>query len=182
VFLGVAISILLFVLQQSNTLKIVEWVVQESGWPVERPAPKQLKSESITVLFIYGSLFYAAADNFEKSLPTVEDAKRAVVILLMRGFEDIGSTVTEVLRRYTQALQANEGKLILVGVAPALQEQLRRTGMIDLIGEENIFLATATIGESGNAALRAARDWLAESSSEKDTAGQPEETQEQPGE
>ena len=172
VFLGVAISILLFVLQQSNTLKIVEWVAQESGWPVERPAPKQLKSESVTVLFIYGSLFYAAADNFEKSLPAVEDARRAVVILLMRGFEDIGSTVTEVLRRYTQALQGNEGKLLLVGVAPALQGQLQRTGMIDLIGEENIFLATTTIGESGNAALRAARNWLAETSTDSEPGEQ----------
>ena len=168
VFLGVAISILLFVLQQSNTLRIVEWVVQESGWPVERPAPKQLESESVTVLFIYGSLFYAAADNFEKSLPAVEDAKRAVVILAMRGFDDIGSTVTEVLRRYTQALQDKEGKLLLVGVAPALHEQFQRTGMIDLIGEENIFLATTTIGESGNAALRAARNWLAETSTESE--------------
>ena len=160
VFLGVAISILLFILQQSNTLRIVEWVVQDSGWPVERPVPKQLESESVTVLYIYGSLFYAAATTFEKSLPAVEDARRAVVILVMRGYDDIGSTVTEVLRRYTQTLQDKEGKLVLVGVAPSLRDQLQRTGMIDFIGEENIFLATMTIGESGNAALRAARDWL----------------------
>ena len=44
VLLGVVISILLFVFQQSNTIKLVEWDVQESGWPVERPAPKQLQS------------------------------------------------------------------------------------------------------------------------------------------
>jgi hypothetical protein len=31
------------------------------------------------------------------------------------------------------------------------------------MGEENILLATETIGEAGNAALRAATDWLAES-------------------
>ena len=37
--------------------------------------------------------FYAAADAFEKSLPAVEGAKRAVVILLLRGYDDIGSTV-----------------------------------------------------------------------------------------
>jgi len=39
VLLGVAISILLFVFQQSNILRIVELAVQESGWPVEQPAP-----------------------------------------------------------------------------------------------------------------------------------------------
>ena len=162
VFLGVAISILLFVLQQSNTIRVVEWVARRTGWPVERPAPKQLESGKVTVLYIYGNLFYAAADTFEKSLPAVENASRAVVILLLRGYEDVGSTVSEVLRRYTQALQANHGKLILAGVSPALRAQLQRTGMLELIGKENIFLATKKIGEAGNAALRAATDWLAE--------------------
>jgi SulP family sulfate permease len=168
VFLGVALSILMFVLQQSNILRVVEWVVGERGWPVEEPAPKQLKSRQVTVLFIYGNLFYAAASTLENSLPVVEDADHPVVILLLRGYEDVGSTVREVFRRYTQALQANQGKLILAGVSPELRNQLRRTGMVDLIGEENIFLATGTIGEAGNAALRAATDWLAEFSTEND--------------
>jgi sulfate permease, SulP family len=162
VLLGVAISILLFVFQQSNTLRIVEWDIQETGWPVERPVPEQIESGRVTVLFIYGNLFYAAADIFEKKLPSADGTSRAVVILLLRGYEDIGSTVMAVLRRYTQALQANGGKLILAGVSPGLRDQLQRTGLLRMIGKENIFLATGTIGEAGNAALRAATDWLAE--------------------
>jgi SulP family sulfate permease len=169
VLLGVAISILLFVLQQSNTIRVVEWVVGDGVWPVERPAPGQLESGRVTVLYTYGNLFYAAADTFEKGLPAAEGARRAVVILLLRGFDDIGSTVAEVLRRYAQALQTNSGKLVLAGLSPTLRDQLQRTGMLNLIGEENIFLATETIGEAGNAALRAATDWLAEASSEDDT-------------
>jgi SulP family sulfate permease len=168
VFLGVMISIVLVVFQQSNTLRVVEWEIQEMGWPVERPAPTQLESGKVTVLYIYGNLFYAAADLFEKSLPAINGANRPVVILLLRGYEDVGSTVTGVLHRYTQALQDNEGKLILAGVSSALRDQLARTGMLDLIGEENIFLATKTIGEAGNAALRAATDWLSKTSPEPD--------------
>ena len=181
VLLGVAISILLFVFQQSNTLRIVEWDIQDTGWPVERPAPKQLESGRVTVLYIYGNLFYAAADTFEKSLPAVEGSKRAVVILLLRGYEDIGSTMIAVLRRYTSSLQANAGKLILAGVSPALRAQLQRTGVLALIGEENIFLATETIGEAGNTALRAAKDWLAETSTKQDATGGLTETKEQFG-
>jgi SulP family sulfate permease len=178
VLVGVAISILLMVFQQSNTIRVMEWVVGESGWPVERPAPKKIKSGKVTVLYIYGNLFYAAADSFEKSLPAVEDARRSAVILLLRGYEDVGSTVSEVLRRYTQALQANHGKLILAGISPALRAQLQRTGMLDLIGKENIFLATKTIGEAGNAALRAATDWLAEASREQAAAEHLQDTKE----
>jgi sulfate permease, SulP family len=161
VFLGVVFSILLFVFRQSNTLRIVEWVVKDAGWPVEQPAPGQIESDKVTVIYIYGNLFYAAADTLEKSLPAAEGTQRAVVILLLRGYEDIGSTVIAVLRRYAQALQANRGKLILAGVAPKLGDQFQRTGMLALIGKENIFFATETIGEAGNAALRAANDWLA---------------------
>jgi sulfate permease, SulP family len=87
-----------------------------------------------------------------------------VVILLLRGFDDVGSTVNEVFRRYNQSLKANGSKLILAGVSPALKGQLNRTGLLSQIGEENIFLASETLGESGNAALRVAREWLAATS------------------
>ncbi|MGW8250109.1 MAG: SulP family inorganic anion transporter [Anaerolineales bacterium] len=168
VLLGVALSILLFVFQQSNTIRVVEWDTQATGWPVEQAAPKQLESDRVTVLYIYGNLFYAAADTFEKRLPSVEGTKRAVVILLLRGHEEIGSTVTAVLRRYTQALKTNDGMLILAGISPSMRDQFRRTGMLELIGEKNVFTSTAKIGEAGNAALLAAMDWLAESSRESD--------------
>ena len=168
VLVGVVIAILVFVLQQSNTLRIVEWDAQKPGWPVELPAPTKLESNKITVLYIYGNLFYAAADTLEKNLPAVEGARRAVVILLLRGYDDLGATVIGVLHRYTQALQANGGKLVLAGVSPALRDQLQRTGILDLIGEKNLFPVTQTIGESGNIALDAAREWLQQETSRDD--------------
>ena len=149
VLLGVVISILMFVFQQSNTIKVVEWLPQEKGFPLERPAPEQLESGKATFLFVYGNLFYAAATTLEASLPKVEDSSRAVVILLLRGSEDVGSTVNEVFRRYAEALQSHNGKLILAGVSPTLSNQLDRIGLSDLIGAENIFPATESIGEVG---------------------------------
>jgi hypothetical protein len=40
-----------------------------------------------------------------------------------------------------------------------------------VIKEEDIFLSTEAIGEAGNAALRAATDWLAASTQEIDPDG-----------
>jgi SulP family sulfate permease len=171
VLLGVVISILLFVFQQSNTIKVVEWVTQPNGWPVERAAPKQLESSKATFLYVYGNLFYAAASTLENNLPNVEGSFRAVVILLLRGSEDVGSTVNEVFRRYAEALQSHSGKLILAGVSPALRKQFERTGLLNILGPENIFPSTETIGEAGNAALKAATDWLAGYPTEQDATG-----------
>jgi SulP family sulfate permease len=71
------------------------------------------------------------------------------------------------LRRYTQNLLTARGKLILAGVSPMLFEQLKRTGMLELIGEKNIFLSSEAIGEAANAALRAGRQWLRENEEEE---------------
>lgn len=93
-------------------------------------------------------------------------------MLLMCGYEDVGSTVTEVLRRYTWALQPYGGRVILAGVNPRMRGHFQRIEMLDLIGEENDLLSTNTIGEAGSAALRAARGLLAESSTEIDKSMQ----------
>jgi sulfate permease, SulP family len=52
VLMGGVIAILVFVLQQSNTLRIVEWDARKAGWPVELPAATKLESNKITVLYI----------------------------------------------------------------------------------------------------------------------------------
>jgi len=49
---------------------------------------------------------------------------------------------------------------MLVGVDPAVRDQLARTGVLKLIGEENVFLATPQIGEALNQAVAAATAWL----------------------
>ena len=65
-----------------------------------------------------------------------------------------------VLQRYAEALQAHDSKLMLVGVAPAARDQLAKTGVLKLIGAENIFLATPQLGGAMNRAAAAAYAWL----------------------
>ncbi len=63
VLFGVVMSILLNTIRQSNKVVVVHWVLQEQGFPVEQPPPKSLPSHQLTVLHIYGSMFFAAAKN-----------------------------------------------------------------------------------------------------------------------
>jgi anti-anti-sigma regulatory factor len=65
-----------------------------------------------------------------------------------------------VLQRYATALQHSDSKLMLVGVDEAVREQLAKTGVLKLIGEENVFLATPQLGEAMNRAVAAASVWL----------------------
>jgi SulP family sulfate permease len=162
VLFGVALSILLNTIRQSNKVVVTQWVLQAQGFPIEQPPPLRLPSQKLTVLHIYGSLFFAAAKNIEEMLPAVDDATRAVVAINLRGKSEIGSTFVTVLQRYSQALQARQGRLMLVGVDPLLRDQLAKTGVLRLIGEDNVFVATAQIGAALNRAVAAANAWLAQ--------------------
>ena len=160
VFVGVAISVMMHVLQSSARVRLVELVPVAGGFPIERDAPAQLKSESVTILMPYGDVFFAAASNMESLMPDAGSAKRAVVIFILRGREEVGSTFIGVLRRYAEALQANDGRLYLGGVSPQLFEQLRRTGIVSLLGQERIMTYHRQFGTSANRALTDAYNWL----------------------
>jgi SulP family sulfate permease len=161
VLLGVGLSVLLFVFHQANRLQLVELIPSsKSGLPVEQPAPSRLFDRKVTVLYPYGSLFYAAARTFEENLPSVDDAKEAVVIFVLRGYERFGSTIIAVLDRYNQSLQKNGGKLMLAGVSPGVMLQLERTGLLDKIGRENVFLVQRQWGVAAYEAYEAAQRWL----------------------
>jgi sulfate permease, SulP family len=161
VLMGMGLSVLLFVFHQANRLQLVELVPSEkSALPIEKPAPKRLLNHQVTVLFPYGSLFYAAAKTFEDNLPAAEDAKEAVVIFVFRGYNRFGSTMIAVLDRYNQVLQGNGGKLMLAGISPGVMLQLERTGMLEKIGRENVFLADRQWGAAAYAAYEAAQNWL----------------------
>jgi SulP family sulfate permease len=160
ILVGVAIAILLHVFQSSNQIEVVQFVPVEAGFPLEQPAPAELPSRELTLLYTYGSLFFAAATTFEKKLPSADGARQAVVIPILRGQPEVGSTFNGVLRRYAAVLQANGGKLMLTGVSPSLRDQPDRTGTTALIGEENLFMVQDQFGAAMNEALTAARTWL----------------------
>jgi len=166
VLLGVALSILLQTISQSNKVVVTQWVLQPEGFPLEQPAPKQLPSHRLTLLHVYGSLFFAAAKSMEELLPAIGNASHAVVAINLRGHSEIGSTFMTVLQRYARALQDHDGKLMLVGVDAAVRDQLAKTGVLAIIGEENVFIATPQIGVALNQAVAAANAWLGQPSTD----------------
>jgi SulP family sulfate permease len=65
-----------------------------------------------------------------------------------------------VLDRYARTLQGNGGRLMLAGVSKGVLAQLERTGLLRLIGRENVFLEQPQWGAAANQALQAAEAWL----------------------
>jgi SulP family sulfate permease len=151
---------MLNVFQASSRIRLAQFELVPNGFPVEKPAVKQLRDHTMHLFFVYGSVFFAAASTLEKLLPDPTTAKEAVVLLGLRGQEDVGSTFIQVIRRYHSALAANGGKLILVGVREDVWKQLERTGMIKFLGSENVIPAAPRLGVAMNEAIEVAQMWL----------------------
>ena len=82
------------------------------------------------------------------------------MILRLRGRTDLGTTFMDVLRRYAQALTATGSKLVIVSASERVQEQLRVTGVTDLIAPENIYTGDERIGATLKRAYADATAWI----------------------
>ena len=110
------------------------------------------------MLVPYGSLFFASAPVFESQLPQVEpQSAGSVVVLRLRGTQDLGSTFEQALTRYREQLEAVGSHLVLAGLGNRVLAQLTATGALDTLGTENVFPTTADVGASLPLAVARAR-------------------------
>jgi SulP family sulfate permease len=161
VFGGVVLSVIVFFISAANEVHLVQFVLNPDGSIAEKPAPKELPSRAVTILQIYGSLFFAGATQLQSELPSAQNSERPIVIMRMRPYTEISSTFINVIEDYASRIQARGGKLMLTGVSTGVQAQLERTEIIEeLLGVENVYLATENVGFSTRSAAAAAERWL----------------------
>jgi len=161
VLMGVALSIVQYVYSASLDVRVVRLRPLPEGGFAEEPAPAVLPAREVTAIDIYGSVFYAGADVIASLLPAPRGSERPVVVLRLRGRTDVGSTFIAMLERYRQDVAAAGGRLMLAGVGPDLLGQLTRTGLLDALGENNVFVASLVLTASLDAAILAGNEWLA---------------------
>jgi len=159
--IGVVLSALLTLGQASAEVRVVERVEHSDGGIEERVAPDRLPPHAVTVLHIYGHLFYAGARTLEDKLPSPRGARNAVVVMRMRGRSNLGATLIDVLASYAKELQKGNGRLYLAGINPAVRDEIVRTAKLDLSGPVQLYEMTPLVGEATRKAVADAKAWLA---------------------
>jgi SulP family sulfate permease len=156
IYIGVFLSLAVYLITSTREAAVVRLVPAGGGMFREEQAPDRLPEGRVTVLSISGNVFFATLRAIERSLPSPEGARGAVVILALRGQVEAGTGLFRMLERYARQVRAHGNRLILAEVNPGLLAGLKETGAAEVIGPENIFVATPVIGESILDALRAA--------------------------
>jgi SulP family sulfate permease len=162
--IGVVLSALLYLYKASADVSVVQLVERPDGRIEERTAPKHLSSNTVTVLDVYGHLFFAGARTLERLLPRPQDTDTPVVILRLRGRTTVGATLVEVLANYAERLREVNGRLYLTGISEGAYDQVVRTGKLRLGGPVQAYEATPIVGQSTRKAYTDALTWLVDPS------------------
>ncbi len=159
VLLGVALAIVLHVVDQSNRVRVTRLLLHEDGRTREVDPPPSVPAHEVVVLQPYGSLFFASAPTLRHRLPVIDDdSSGSVVILRMRGVDEVGLSLIEVLREYAATLSAHDCSLMLTLGNEGVLALLRREGLVAALGEQNVLMGTEWRGETLRRAYREALD------------------------
>ena len=164
VMVGIGISVILFVIKQSNRMTLKRWVPDEGGGRMkEVDPPIEVGVDEVIILQPYGSLFFASAPVFDEALPEVlSESSNSVVIIRLRGKSDLGTTFMDVLARYADALRSQDCKLMITYADDKVSDQLVATGARVALGEENIYESDEWLGATVRRANEDATNWISD--------------------
>jgi SulP family sulfate permease len=165
IFTGVILSLLMFTFESVKKVKAVELVLRDDGHWDTRPTPEELTSDEITVIQIYGNIYFADVYSADDLLPSYEQATNAVLIYSMRGRESIDLTTIEYIKKLSKKYNESGNRLMLCGVEENVLNQMKNGELIEAIGEENVIPIQPQIGGSIKLAYEAANRWIKENSS-----------------
>ncbi len=159
VYIGVFLSLLLYVWTSASNLQIRRLVETGDGQFREEGVPDELPGNEVIIFSVAGNLYFAAVSRLEDLLPVpATNSGGSVVILRLRDNQYLGSTGISFLREYARKLEAGGGRLLLAAVSQDVLRQLDRTGEADWL--EPVFPAEDVVFASTRRALAWARDWL----------------------
>ncbi len=130
---GLSLACLLFMKRMADVAVVKEWEYIEDSQDDQgrfRPVPSH-----VMVYEINGPMFFGAADR----IPHIQDGeRRRVMILRMRSVPALDITALNGLCRLLEECRSHRVELILSHVNEQPMSVLKKSGVLALIGEENI--------------------------------------------
>ncbi len=128
--------------------------LHESDWDGLQPG------EQVVALDVRGELFFAAVDKFEAQLRHLTTGDVRFLILRLRNARNLDTTICEGIERLVQAMKSNGGQIVFSGVPKGTEGTLRRSGVIDHLGEQSLFPTEGRVYRSTRHAIEWAHEQL----------------------
>lgn len=138
IFTGVGVSVILF-LRKASRPTLIEYEFNPDGQLAEaRKGSRQ--SVAISIVHVEGELFFGAAELFRTQIQrSCADPNLRIIILRLKNARHLDATSVMALDDLLRALRADGRDLIVSGASKDVYRVLRNSGLVDVIGRENIF-------------------------------------------
>ena len=155
VLAGVGLGIILYVAQQSNRVRVRAVHIADGGRMRESdPPPPSRRGRGARAAAVRQPLLRERSDLREAAARGEPRVAGAVVIVRLRGTDQIGLSLVDVLRRFAHELRDAESRLKVVATEERVIDQLEAGGLTADIGERNVYSGTEWVGETLRRALR----------------------------
>ncbi len=169
IFIGVAISIMLF-LRKASRPYLIEYEFSEKGELREMGEKRQRPIPAISIVHVEGDLFFGAAELFRTQIQrTVSDPAIQVIILRLKNARHLDATSVMALEDLILFMREKGLHLIVSGATREVYRVLKKSGILITLqdgcdrraGESNIFLTNPRNPNlSTRAALKRAQQLL----------------------
>lgn len=138
IFVGVGVSILLY-LRKAARPELVEYEFNAEGALAEAADDKR-QHPAISIVHVEGDLFFGAAELFRQQIQRLaQDPSLRVIILRMKYARHLDATSAMALEDLLRFMRAKHRYLLLSGVTKDVYRVLKNSGLVELLGRENIF-------------------------------------------
>jgi SulP family sulfate permease len=159
---GALLSLLAFVVSSASRVDLRLATRDDVGWRLSDDVPATLPSDEPVVLQYSGPNFFADVAGFAGRLPAPDATTPGVLVIDLGALEHFSSTTLKSLAKIHARFVTARSGLVLTSVEPGARDVLDRTGLLALLGEQNVLPTDPHIGVSLDAGLRRGQALLSE--------------------
>jgi len=142
IFTGVGVSLMLY-LRKASRPSLVEYEFNQEGNLAESSQPGVRQNPAISIVHVEGELFFGAAELFRTQVQSAcADPNLRIIILRLKNARHMDATSVIAMEDLVRSLRADGRDLIISGVMKDIYRVLRDSGMVEVIGKDNLFLAS----------------------------------------
>lgn len=162
ILFGVFLNIGLY-LRTASRLHMAQMVQAGAGRFLETPIHDRLGQRKVIFLQMEGDLFFAVADELKDRLSYVAKSGVRVVIFRLKRTHSVDATVLRVMEDFIKEVRSRGGHVILCGVKQELMDTMRKYGLVEFLGRQNVFATGYGVFASARMAMQRARELLGSS-------------------
>ena len=142
IFSGIGLSVVLY-LRKASRPSLVEYEFNKEGNLAESEG-RTRQFPSISIVHVEGDLFFGAAELFRTQIQrTCADPNLRIIILRLKNARHLDATSVMALEELVDVLRSSGRDLIVSGAMKDVYRVLKDSGLVEVIGRDNIFPGSA---------------------------------------